>query len=163
MYQSDFTLDDASVLSRTIEGMFAPWFRNCFTKTGHPVIQCCEESSFHDLFQRRKGVLGFGPNRVIRVDFGIADRAVPVDDQAGGHRQRPALIAIVFVNFNAELFVYRYKIIGHPVFDTVLIGDRVARIAQEIESKVFFLLHGLIVSDDLGRNHDKDRALFFEL
>ena len=95
-------------------------------------------SGIHNFFQGIDGFLRIGMVRVIGADIRMPDDPFPVDDESCRQGQRPGIVIIEYIQFNAEFAVNRLDLFGQLV-SKPLVGSRfVAWIAQHHGRQILF-------------------------
>jgi len=99
---------------------------------------CLVRFSFNKGLKRRHGLLGFRPHGIVGTDPCIANIAGLIDDIPGRHGQGPGIITIELRHIDAEFQIECTQVIRQPVPDPVALGNRVARITQNVNLQLLF-------------------------
>lgn len=90
-------------------------------------------SGVRDTFQCCHGILGLRSQRIVSVDFRVADDAGSADDVSRREGQCPGVIPIGFRQVDPELQVECLQVFRQLVPNTKAAGSFVARITEDIK------------------------------
>ena len=98
--------------------------------------------------------------QVVGMGFGEGDSVVLLDDEGGGQRQPPALVAVDERNIDEDGAVVEAERLGDCVGDAELRGDGAAGIRKNGECERVLLDEEIVLARELRADGDEQRAAF---